>query len=377
MKPRLAVVGGGIVGLAHAWSAAERGWQVKIFERHARAQGATVRNFGMVWPIGQPAGRALEVAQVSRGRWLQFSRATGFSVSECGSIHLAHRRDEWEVLQQFAGVAPDMGYPCELLGREATLARAPGANSEGLLGGLYSPMELGVDPNLAAAELAAWLVDQHGVTIHWNAMVGAVSHGGQVHWGKTKVAEAFDRVVVCSGSDFADLFPNAFGDSGLKNCKLQMLETHTQPGGWRIGPHLASGLTLRHYANFQVCPGLKALADRIARETPELDRYGIHVMASQPADGRVILGDSHEYGDEITPFDQSVIEDLMLRELRKVFHLPDWGIRRRWHGIYAKYPGGYAFRADPIPGVSVSTGTGGSGMTMAFGIAEEFWNQES
>lgn len=375
MSGRLAIVGGGIVGLAHAWSAAERGWRVTVFERHGRAQGATVRNFGMVWPIGQPAGQALEVAKVSRARWLQFARESGFPVDACGSIHLAHRPDEWEVLQQFAVAAPGMGYECELLGRDATLARAPGANHHGLLGGLFSPMELGVDPKQAAADLAAWLTERRGVSIRWNAMVGAVSPGPKVHFGGH--AESFDRVCICSGSDFADLFPQAFAGAGLRNCKLQMLETVPQAGGWRIGPHLASGLTLRHYANFQVCPGLEGLARRISEETPELDRYGIHVMASQPRDGRVILGDSHEYGDEITPFDQAVIEELMLRELRKVFHLPDWTIRRRWSGIYAKYPAGYAFRVDPLPGVSVSTGTGGSGMTMSFGIAEEFWNEET
>lgn len=374
MSGSLAIVGGGIVGLAHAWSAAERGWRVTVFERHGRAQGATVRNFGMVWPIGQPAGRALEVAKVSRARWLHFARESGFRVDTCGSIHLAHRPDEWEVLQQFAVAAPGMGYECELLGREATLARAPGANQHGLLGGLFSPMELGVDPNRAAADLAAWLTERRGVTIRWNALVGAVSAGPKVHFGGH--AESFDRVCICSGSDFAELFPQAFAGAGLRNCKLQMLETVPQAGGWRIGPHLASGLTLRHYANFQVCPGLGGLARRIREETPELDRYGIHVMASQPEDGRVILGDSHEYGDEITPFDQAVIEELMLRELRKVFHLPDWTIRRRWNGIYAKYPAGYGFRVDPLPGVSVSTGTGGSGMTMSFGIAEEFWNEE-
>src|SRR5690606_12854799 len=62
----IAVVGGGIVGLAVALATARQGRQVVLFERSDPAVGASVRNFGLVWPIGQPTGPTHDLALRSR-----------------------------------------------------------------------------------------------------------------------------------------------------------------------------------------------------------------------------------------------------------------------------------------------------------------------
>ncbi len=325
----------------------------------------------MVWPIGQPAGEAHAIALRSREAWLELGRDAGLWVNACGSIHLAHREDEWAVLEEFAHAAPGLGYNCELLTREEVLSRSSAANPDGLLGGLFSPAELGVNPRTALRSLSGWLARRLDVQFEFETTITNVD-SDRVDSADGR-GWSVDRTIVCGGADFETLFPALFRTSGLARCKLQMQKTVSQPAGFTIGPHLASGLTLRHYANFAVTPSLPALKQRIAAETPELDHYGIHVMASQNDTGEVILGDSHEYDAAIEPFDKAVIDDLILRELGRVIRLPSWEIAERWHGVYAKNGKRPLFEADPLPGVHIRTGTGGAGMTMAFGLAERFW----
>jgi FAD dependent oxidoreductase TIGR03364 len=325
----------------------------------------------MVWPIGQPAGPRYQTALRSRQAWIELISAGVVWGNPYGSLHVAHHADEWSVLEEFASLAPGLGVDCELMTPEQVHRRTPAIEPRGLRGGLWSPTEICVDPRQAIRALPAWLHEQCGVEFAFETTVTGVETGNL----RTSRGERhdFDRILVCGGPDFETLFPELLAEAGMKRCKLQMLKTVPQPADWSLGCHIASGLTLRHYEIFQVCRSLEALNRRVAAEMPEIDRFGIHVMASQNGRGELILGDSHEYDREIEPFDKSEIDDIILRELRKILRLPDWTIAERWHGIYAKFPGQPVYRAEPLPGVGIMTGTGGAGMTMSFGLAREYW----
>ena len=372
---KVGIVGGGIVGLAHAWSAAERGAQVTLFERTAKASGASIRNFGMIWVIGQPDA-AQSTALRSRSRWLTLRDQAGIWVEPCGSLHLAHHPDEWGLLEEYSHLHrhSERSENLRLLSREETLLKSPAANPDGLLGSLWSQTECCVDPTSAVRSLPAWLQKTYGVEFRFSTAVVQAQAGELL----TGVGERhrFDEIIVCSGEDFATLFPEVFHNQPIRPCKLHMMRTVGQPDNWRIGPHVAGGLTLRHYPNFRSCPSLEKLAARIESQSPELNQYGIHVMASQNQFGQVVLGDSHQYGLDVEPFDDARIDQWILRELHKIIRLPTWEIESRWHGIYAKYSEGLFFERTLAPGLHVFTGLGGNGMTLSFGLAEEYWDRK-
>jgi FAD dependent oxidoreductase TIGR03364 len=364
----VAVVGAGILGLAHAYHLARRGLRVVVLERHPRARGASVRNFGMIWPIGQPPGPLTRLAQRSRTLWLSVLRESGLWHAESGSLHLAYHDDEAQVLEEFVRRCDRAVIPCTLLRPGEVLARFPHVRPEGLRAGLFSPLELTVDPREVIAELPAWLARKYGVDFVFDAPV--LRHDAPRVF-TTRGEHRARRLVLCTGADFRELAPEAFAGSGLVACKLQMLRSQPYDERFRLGTMLAGGLTLCHYGAFADCPTLPALRRRLDAELPEHRRLGIHVMAAQNGRGEIVLGDSHEYGDAIEPFDKPGIDELILSNLRTFVTIPDLTIAARWHGVYVKHPSEPWVVARPAPDVLAVTGAGGAGMTLSFGLAEQ------
>lgn len=363
-----AVVGAGIIGLAHAYYLAARGRRVIVLERRPRAGGASVRNFGMIWPIGQPAGALYELARRSRELWLNVLQAADLWYEQTGSLHLAYCDDEAQVLREFIAAAPANGYECSWLTPSQALTKSPAIKPDHLCGAMWSAIEICVDPRASLARLPAWLHTEYGVEFAFDCAATVYDNGYVIGGGREFLA---NNLYVCAGEDLQTLFPIILQNSGLMRCKLQMMRSQPTGDGWRVGPMLAAGLTLRHYNSFQACPSLPALKERFAAELPEYVRYGIHVLVSQNGLGELTLGDSHEYGAEITPFDKPEIDELVLRYLATFFHAPDLQIRSRWHGVYVKHPTAPYFIARPSADVTIITGVGGAGMTLSFGLAEQ------
>jgi FAD dependent oxidoreductase TIGR03364 len=374
MRPREfddAIVGAGVMGLAHAYHLAMRGRRVVVFERSplsGGATGASVRNFGMIWPIGQPPGEMYELARRSRELWLNALQAAGLWYEPTGSLHLAYHDDEAETLREFIKVAQSNGVECQWLDPRKVSTKSSAVKSDGLRGAMWSVIETCVDPREVIFNLPAWLNREYGVEFIFDSAVTAYNDRRAFAGGEEYGA---DNLYVCAGDDLQTLFPAVFHDSGLVRCKLQMMRSHPMQGDWRVGPMLAAGLTLAHYRAFQDCPSLPALKKRFADEMPDYVRYGIHVMVSQNGIGELTLGDSHEYDAEITPFDKHEIDQLVLRYLGAFFKAPKLQVASRWNGIYVKHPNEPYFVARPAAGVTVVTGVGGAGMTLSFGLAEK------
>ncbi|AJF69341.1 TIGR03364 family FAD-dependent oxidoreductase [Streptomyces vietnamensis] len=364
------VVGAGIVGLAHALAAARRGERVVVIERDDFAVGASIRNFGMIWAIGQERGHIYQRALRSREIWLEIAAKTGMWAERSGSLHLAHHPDEVAVLEEFIATTPAAReHGVTMLTARETLERSDVARPEGLLAAMWSPTEVNVDPRRAIPAVAEYLVAEYGVDIRFGTTVRDI---GLPRVSTTAGEWHAERVFVCSGNDFATLYPDVFADSGLVRCKLQMMRTGVQPGGRQLGPMLCGGLTLLHYAAFDGLRSRAALAERMAGQLPFHREHGIHVLLSQTADGRLTIGDSHAYGMTHDPFAREEVDRAVLDYLGTFADLPDPRITERWTGYYPSLRDGRTeLLVSPEPHVTVVNGVGGAGMTLSFGLAEE------
>ena len=367
-KQNAIVIGAGIVGLATARAFAIRGYTVTVFERNERAVGASIRNFGMIWPIGQPTGTLYERAMLSRSIWKEICTEAKIWHDEVGSLHLAYQDDELQAITEY--VEANRQYrDCTVLNPKQAMQKSPAVNSSGLKGALWSADEMILESRVAIGQVALYLSEKYDVTFYWNTAISRIEYptvmSGNTSWQA-------DEIYVCSGVDFETLYPELFLQAAITKCKLQMMRLVAQPDDWRIGPSLCGGLSMIHYPGFQSAKSLPALRKRYEAQYGGHLEWGVHVMVSQNGAGELTIGDSHEYGLVHDPFDKQFINNLITGYLHTFAKFKDWQMIQSWNGIYSKMTDGQTeLVIDAADGVTVINGLGGNGMTLSFGLCEQ------
>jgi glycine oxidase len=284
-------VGAGVIGLACAWRAAERGARVCVLERDRPAAGASGVAAGMLAPVGEASWgeeRLLRFNFESLRRWPGFAEqleeeaelGTGFT--QLGALHVALDRDEAEELSRRYELHQSLGLDSEWLpGRECRRLE-PGL-ATAVRGGAHVPGEASVDPRKVVAALLGAL-DRRGVDVHSGAEVVTAER-----------ADGAWRVGTADGQSFraANLVLTAGCWSG---------QARWVPGGVPVRPVKGEILTLRSPAEEPVCERIVA---------------GERVYMVPRSDGRLIVGATVEERGFDTTVTAGGIHEL-LREAYRV-----------------------------------------------------------
>jgi FAD dependent oxidoreductase TIGR03364 len=361
----IAIVGAGIVGLAHALAASRLGLSTIVIDRDQRAVGASIRNFGFVTVTGQQNGDCWRRAMRSRDIWEEIAPQAGIPVLQHGLAVVARRPEAAAVLDAFRR-HPVMGEGCELLTPAQGRARFPWmtGDAEAVL---YSPHDRRVESRDAIPRLASFLERAHGVTIRRGVAVHAVETGRLVT--SEGVVEA-TKIVVCPGDDLATLFPERLAHYGVHRSKLQMMRL-APLAPLQLDCAVMTDLSLVRYLGYSELPEAGPLLARLRDEQPAHLAGGVHLIVVQSADGTLVVGDTHVYGDTMDPFSDTGLDDLVLEEFRAVFPHVAYEVTERWLGTYATAHDRLVLIDTPMDRVRLVQVTSGTGASTSFALGEE------
>ncbi len=367
---RLVVIGGGILGTAHALAAIDRGHEVVQLEREPEARGATVRNFGLVWVSGRSAAE-LELTLRSRQLWEEIGgRIPGVGFRPAGSITLIRTHAELAVAEAAAAGPTAGARGFELLEPERVTAINPALRGK-YLAGLHCSTDAAVESRQALPAVRAYLAATGRYTFHPSTEARTVTDTGS---GAVVVDDLgrrheADLVLHCPGAAHTGLTRELVGAIPVRRVRLQMMQT--APLGEPLTTAIADGDSFRYYPGFAGAE-LDAL-NREQSQSATAAEHKMQLLCVQRLHGGLTIGDTHEYAEPFAfdvdeaPYEHltAVTEELLGRELPQVI--------RRWAGVYSQSvdPDTIVTRAKADEHVWVVTGPGGRGMTLGPAIGAE------
>jgi glycine oxidase len=214
------VVGGGVIGLATAWRAAQRGLRVAVADP-GPGRGATHAAAGMLTPVAEAAYAERELFELgaeSLRRYPAFAaeltELTGLptGLRQTGTLQVAYDGDDLALLEEMRLLQESFGWPSRRLTARECRAAEPMLDPS-VRGGLRSDGDGSVDPRLlasallAAAERAGVVLIREAATEITTAGDGAGVTGARVTGARLAGggAVAAGQVVLAAGWQSASL----------------------------------------------------------------------------------------------------------------------------------------------------------------------------
>ncbi|MCC7126514.1 MAG: FAD-dependent oxidoreductase, partial [Acidobacteria bacterium] len=267
----VAVIGGGVVGLASALAIAGRGRSVCLLERHGRLGHETsTRNSGVIHAgIYYPAGTLKATLCVEgRDRLYDFAARHGVPHDRCGKLIVAATRDEIPALEALATRSAANGVPVEMVDRAFITAREPHVAG---VAALWSPTTGRLEPESYVRTLAR-LAEAEGVHIlRGSPLNGAHPSGDHIVLDTPHESIAATTVVNAAGL-YAD-------------------EVSRMLGGEAFTIYPCRG----EYA--ELASSRRALVNGLVYPVPHAPGHGLGVHLTKTTWGTVLLGPTIHFQD--------------------------------------------------------------------------------
>ncbi|SLN16584.1 GcvT family protein [Pseudooctadecabacter jejudonensis] len=333
---QVVVIGGGVVGASVLYHLTKLGWSdVMLVERSELTSGSTWHAAGGFHTLnGDTNMAALQGYTIKLYKELEEITGMSCGLHHVGGVTLADNKDRFDMLVAERAKHRYMGLETEIIGPDEIRKIAPIANTDGILGALYDPLDGHLDPS-GTTHAYAKAARMGGATIETHCMVTATTQRPDGTWD----------VVTDKGTIHTEHVVNAGGLWAREVAAMAGIYAPLHP--------------MEH--QYIVTDDVPEIYERDSEHPHVMDPAGESYLRQegrglcigfyeQPCRPWAVDGTPWSFGHELLPDDFDKIEDSIAFAYKRFPALERAGVKSVVHGPFTFAPDGNPL-VGPVPGM--------------------------